>query len=176
MAVAYVDDVHLTADQPTGLNFGFETSVDNWAINNENPSYNTALANGLAISTAEASGGTHSLKADFNLGGGEFQIRLSGAQDLSSATSLTAKIKIMPGTTASFGSGLKVKLFLQSGDSWSWFDSGEITYSGSDFITATFNLSSVTNKDKIKAIGIQLLTPANSAGTATVYIDDVKQE
>ncbi|WP_239618093.1 glycosyl hydrolase [Cohnella mopanensis] len=176
-ATAYVDDVYITASQPVGMSFDFETSADSWAVNNDsNGAYNTAHATGLETTTAEASKGTHSLKADFDLGVGEFQIRHANALDLSTATAVTAKVKIVPGAGANLGSGVKLKLFLQSGDGWSWFDSGEITYAGTDFNTITFDLSSVTNKNQIKALGIQVLAPGNSSGTATVYLDDVTQQ
>ncbi|QJD86095.1 glycosyl hydrolase [Cohnella herbarum] len=176
-AVAYVDDVYISIAQPTGISFDFETAADNWAINNDGDgAYNTAQATGLEISTAEAAKGAHSLKADFNLGGGQFQLRHANALDLSAAASVTAKVKIVPGAAGSLGSGVKLKLFLQSGDGWSWFDSGEIAYAGTGFNTVTFDLSSVTNKNQIKALGIQVLTPADSTGTAAVYLDDVTQQ
>ncbi|QMV42451.1 glycosyl hydrolase [Cohnella cholangitidis] len=176
-AVAFVDDVYVTAAQPAGMSFDFETSADNWAINNDsNGAYNTAHAAGLETTAAEAAKGTHSLKADFDLGGGQFQLRHANALDLGTATAVTAKVKIVPGAAGSLGSGVKLKLFVQSGDGWSWFDSGEIACAGTDFNTVTFDLSGVTDKDKVKALGIQVLTPADSTGTATVYLDDVTQQ
>ncbi|MFC4307101.1 glycosyl hydrolase [Cohnella boryungensis] len=170
----YVDDVYVTGLQAPGVSYGFETSEEGWAINNDNGgAYNTASAAGLAITAAEAASGSHSLKADFSLGAGEFQIRRASALDLSGASALTAKVKIVAGAGSSLGSGVKAKLFVQTGAGWSWFDSGEILYTGTDFNTLAFDLSGVADKSLVQAIGIQLLVPAGSSGTAAVYLDDV---
>ncbi|RUS45120.1 glycosyl hydrolase [Cohnella sp. AR92] len=175
-STVYVDDIHLSGAEPAGMAFGFETSTEDWAINlDDSGAYNTANAGVAQVSSDAAAEGEHSLRAAFELGGGQFQIRNMVARDLSSASSIVAKVKIAADEGGSLGSGVKVKLFLQSGSGWTWADSGEIAYTGDGFAQITFDISGIATRNLTKAIGIQVLTPADSTGTAAIYLDDVKQ-
>ncbi|WEK54726.1 MAG: S-layer homology domain-containing protein [Candidatus Cohnella colombiensis] len=181
-AIAYVDDVSFTGANAAStaaskeMKTDFESSVEGWSINtDESNKYNTVLATGLAITTDEASSGTHSLKADIKLNGGEVQIRKIADADLSAQKTMSAKLKVVPTEGSKIGAdGVQVKLFLQAGSDWStWDDSGLHPVSTDDFVTVNFDISKTPNKNQVRAIGAQIVTPAGSSGSATVYIDEV---
>mgnify|MGYP002622421166 CR=1 FL=1 len=156
------------------LLYDFESSVDGWTINNDSGgAWNTAKATGPMPSTDAASSGVSSLRADFRLGGGSFELARVGDADLSGALALEAKALVRPGEGADAGSGVRAKLYVKTGDSWAWTDSGEIMLGEDGFATIRFELSNVGGLDKVRAVGIQIVTDPASKGTASVWLDEV---
>lgn len=156
------------------LLYDFESSNDGWTINNDNGgAWNTAKAKGPARSTDAASSGGSSLRADFRLGGGSFELTRVGDTDLSGALVLEAKALVLPGEGADAGSGVRAKLYVKTGDSWTWTDSGEVLLGGDGFATIRFELSNVSGLDRVRAIGVQIVTDPASKGTAAVWLDEV---
>jgi mannan endo-1,4-beta-mannosidase len=154
--------------------YDFESSDGGWTINNDNGGiWNTAKAAGPAASAEEASSGMRSLKADFELGGGSFELTRVGDADLSGALALEAKALVRPGEGADAGGGVRVKLYVKTGESWDWTDSGEKVLAGGDFATIRFDLSNVGGLEAVRAIGLQILTDPDSGGTASIWLDEV---
>jgi mannan endo-1,4-beta-mannosidase len=154
--------------------YDYESGTEEWTINNDNGgAWNTAKAAGVERTEAAAAKGKSSLKADFNLGGGSFELTRVGRLDLSEAASLSAKVKVAIASEASAGSGIRVKLFMKTGDSWAWMDSGENVLTGDGFTTIPFDIRNVSGKDFVQAIGLQVLSPDDASGTAAIYLDDV---
>ncbi len=154
--------------------YDYESGTDEWGINNDNDgAWNTAQAAGVEVTAAAAAKGKSSLKADFTLGGGSFELTRVGRLDLSEAAALSAKVKVELADDASAGSGIRVKLFMKTGDSWAWMDSGETVLSGDGFATIPFEIRNASGKDSIQAIGLQVLSPDDASGAATIYLDDV---
>jgi len=156
------------------LLYDFETSDDGWTINNDSGGiWNTAKAAGPELSTEAASSGKRSLKADFELGGGSFELTRVGDADLSGALALQAKALVRPGEGAGPGSGVRVKLYVKTGENWAWTDSGENLLTGGGFETIRFDLTKVANLEEVRAIGLQILTDPDSRGTASIWLDEV---
>ncbi|GEN55878.1 hypothetical protein GCM10012290_04880 [Halolactibacillus alkaliphilus] len=66
---------------------------------------------------------------------------------------------------------LKAKLFIKTGDAWSWSDSGEVTLVKDAFVDVIFDLSAVEDLNAVRELGIEFI--GASTGEATVYIDHV---
>ncbi|WP_341280385.1 glycosyl hydrolase [Paenibacillus sp. FSL H8-0537] len=180
-AAVYVDDVYVEGSgEPgtSGLTYDFESGAEGWAINADaSNAYNTANARDMVVSTDAASSGNSSLKAAFDLNGGEFQLRRVGALNLGTAGTLSAKFKVAVDGNGAPAGAVSVKLFLQTGGGWSWFAPNEtVSYSGDGFVTVSYDLSGVADKNNVQALGIQVFTPGGSTGTATLYLDEIKAQ
>ncbi|SFF35563.1 mannan endo-1,4-beta-mannosidase [Paenibacillus algorifonticola] len=177
-ASVYVDDVYVDGGDSgsAGVGYDFEAAEEGWAINTDGGNaYNTANARDMTVSSDEASAGSSSLKAAFDLNGGDFQLRRVGELDLGTANTLSAKFKVVADGNATLAGAVSVKLFLQTGGGWSWFASNEtVSYSGDGFVTVSYDLSGVADKNNVQALGIQVFAPSGSTGTATIYLDEVK--
>ncbi|SDE80291.1 Carbohydrate binding module (family 35), partial [Fontibacillus panacisegetis] len=166
----------------SSLVYGFEDqTLQGFAVNSTNNNqYNTALATDLTVTDAVYAGGNYSITSNFSLidGGGSFQIRRMGQMDLSGASTITAKVKIVPIDEGTSLEGVNVYLFSQSGQAWeSWTISNpETTLSAVDengFMTITLDIGSLATKNFIQTFGIQVRTPSGSTGQATIYVDEV---
>ncbi|WP_286892775.1 glycosyl hydrolase [Thermobacillus sp.] len=152
----------------------FESSDEGWTINNDSGGiWNTAGAAGPEPSTDAASSGGSSLKADFQLGGGSFELARVGDVDLSGALALEARALVRLGESADAGNGVRAKLYVKTGDSWAWTDSGEKVLDEGGFLTLRFDLSNVGGLEAVRAIGLQILTDPDSKGTASIWLDEV---
>jgi mannan endo-1,4-beta-mannosidase len=122
--------------------------------------------------TEWATSGSSSLKADVTLGsGGQFTLKYTGANNFSGKSSVTAKVKHAAWGT--FGSGLQAKLFIKTGSSWTWYESPTVNINSSSASTVTLSLSGVTNLGDVREIGILYISPSNSSGATSVYVDSV---
>ncbi|MDQ0196884.1 cellulase family glycosylhydrolase [Paenibacillus wynnii] len=115
--------------------------------------------------------GSSSLKADVNLGGGQFILNRVAAHNFSGKQSLTAKVK--HANWGTIGNGLQAKLYVKTGSGYTWYDSGAVQINSSGATTLTLNLSSVANLGDVKEVGVQFLSPANSSGSTSIYLDSV---
>src|SRR5690606_32418808 len=93
--------------------------------------------------------------------------------DLSDAAAITAQVKLALHEGADAGSGVRVKLFVKTGDSWSWTDSGETILTSGEFEIVVFELRNAAGKDAVQAIGLQVMSPDDSSGGATIFLDHV---
>ncbi|MNC39138.1 hypothetical protein D3C75_877810 [compost metagenome] len=166
----------------SSLVYGFEDlTLQGFSVNTDNNNqYNTALATDLTVTDAVYTEGKHSIKADFSLvgSGGQFQIRRLGAMDLTGASKITAKVKVVPIDEGTSLEGVNVYLFSQSGEAWEdWTisDPGTVLSAVDEngFMTIMLDIGNLTTKNLIKAFGIQVRTPSGSIGQATIYVDEV---
>lgn len=164
-AELYLNEVSLEKAVPE-VHYGFETGIDGWVTNNST----------ATVSTEVYAEGKQSLKLSIAWDGVEVNpyiaVSNEASLDLSGFSKLTAKVRIVSGH-----SDVQAKLFLKVGDNYTWVDSGAKPAVGDVFTDFTFNLSGNPNLSsddlkKIKAIGIQIVTPS-TAGTATAYIDEI---
>lgn len=154
--------------------YSFEEQLDDWAINNDNGgAWNTAKAEGPELSDEAAAHGSLSLKASLSLGGGSFELARIGDQDWRDVQAVTAKLNAVLGEGAEPGGGIRAKLFLKTGDGWAWTDSGETVLTPGMFTELKFDLSNVTGKEAVRAVGVQILSTPESSGTAAVLLDEV---
>ncbi|MCL6601547.1 MAG: glycoside hydrolase family 5 protein [Paenibacillus sp.] len=129
------------------------------------------VAGGPWSVTEWAASGSSSIKADVNLGGGQFTLTRTAAHNLSGKSSLTAKVK--HANWGTIGSGLQAKLYIKTGSGYTWYDSGAVQINSSGTTTLTLNLSGVANLGDVKEVGVQYLSPANSSGSTSIYLDSV---
>lgn len=171
----YLDDVRTlkSGANPEAIVYGFEdNTLQGFAINaDDNDKYNTALAKNLSVSDAVYAEGSYSMQADFSLNGGDFQIRRMAVTDLSSASTITLKIKVVPEGTSD-ATGVTAKLFTQSGSGWSWKSSSDTSVDVNGFTTLTMDISQIAERNLTQAIGVQIIAPA-TGGSATVYVDEI---
>ncbi|WP_339234135.1 cellulase family glycosylhydrolase [Paenibacillus sp. FSL R5-0517] len=121
--------------------------------------------------TEWSSSGSASLKADINLGGGQFTLSRGAAHDFNGKQTLMAKVK--HAGWGNFGSGLQAKLFIKTGSGYTWYDSGIVNINSSNTTTLTLNLAGVVNLHDVKEVGVQFISPVNSSGTTSIYLDSV---
>lgn len=118
-----------------------------------------------------AATGSSSLKADVTLGGGQFTLQYTGSNNFSGKSAISAKVK--HAAWGSVGSGLQAKLFIKTGSSYSWHDSGTVNINATGTTTLSLSLSGVSNLGDVREIGVQFLSPTNSSGTSAVFVDSV---
>lgn len=175
-AKLYLQEVALTAIVPE-IQYGFETDADGWELNNKKP---------VSVTTDVYAEGKQSLKLDLAWADNSFLAAAKVADlDLSTFKKLTAKVKIV-----SDHSDVQAKLFLQLRGYAVWLDSGAQAASGDGFTEFTLDFSDISTIPNISVgsdaepftladlkqanvLGVQIVTPS-TAGTATVYIDEVK--
>lgn len=138
-------------------------SVQGWTASN--------VTGGPWSVTEWATSGYSSLKADVTLGGGEFTLKYTGSNNFSGKSSLTAKVKHAAWGT--FGSGLQAKLYIKTGASYTWYDSGTVNINSSSATTLTLNLSGAANLGDVREIGVVFMSPTNSSGLTSIYLDSV---
>ncbi|MDQ8737064.1 hypothetical protein RCO25_21595 [Paenibacillus sp. LHD-38] len=122
--------------------------------------------------TEWAASGSSSLKADVTLGGGQFTLKYTGSNNFNGKSSISAKVK--HAAWGSVGSGLQAKLFIKTGSSYTWYDSGTVNINSTGASTLTLSLSGISNLGDVREIGVQFLSPTNSSGTSAVYVDSVE--
>ncbi|WP_246432065.1 cellulase family glycosylhydrolase [Paenibacillus endophyticus] len=118
-----------------------------------------------------AATGSSSLKADVTLGGGQFTLQYTGSNNFSGKSAISAKVK--HAAWGSVGSGLQAKLFIKTGSSYTWYDSGTVNINATGTSTLSLSLSGVSNLGDVREIGVQFLSPTNSSGTSAVFVDSV---
>lgn len=129
------------------------------------------VAGGPWSVTEWAASGSSSLKADVTLGGGQFYLQYAGANNFSGKSSVSVKVK--HAAWGSFGSGLQAKLFIKTGSAYTWYDSGTVNINSSGASTISLSLSGVANLGDVREVGVQFISPTNSSGSTSVYVDSV---
>ncbi|MEK0317614.1 glycosyl hydrolase [Cohnella sp. 56] len=144
------------------LLYGFENSSNGWAA--------SGVSGGPWAVTEWAASGSYSLKADINLGGGSATLYKLAAHNLSGKSALKATVK--HASWGSQGSGMRAKLYVKTGASYTWYDGGTIPISTGNTVL-TLNLSGIANPGDVRELGVQFVTASNSSGQSAVYIDNV---
>ncbi|MGO4183557.1 cellulase family glycosylhydrolase [Paenibacillus sp. TAF43_2] len=129
------------------------------------------VAGGPWSVTEWAASGSSSLKADVTLGGGQYYLQYAGANNFSGKSSVSVKVKHAAWGT--FGSGLQAKLFIKTGSAYTWYDSGSVNINSSGATTISLSLSGVANLGDVREVGVQFISPTNSSGSTSVYVDSV---
>ncbi|MRN56428.1 glycosyl hydrolase [Paenibacillus monticola] len=152
-----------------GTLFNFDDSLQDWTFGQ-----NTVGATNLANST---DGSSKVLSVDFpNFFpmDANFELNYIGNKDLSSGNILKLKVRIAAGSA-------KAKLFIKTGGSWAWADSGEFALT-TDYQWITLNLDgkdvnqNTIDKTLIQAMGLQISAPSGPSSPLTVYVDDITLE
>ncbi len=143
--------------------YNFDSNVDGWFGNN--------LARGPWSVNEWKYNGRNSLKADINLSNGkQYYLSRYVNQNLSGKSQIKAVVR--HSTWGNQGSGMGAKLYVKTGSTYRWFDGTWANINSNLAGTElTFNLSSVSNLNDVKEIGIQFTAGANSSGSASIYAD-----
>ncbi|PWV89428.1 mannan endo-1,4-beta-mannosidase [Paenibacillus cellulosilyticus] len=170
-------DLALAAALPE-VSFGFDSDTQGWT---GNAASNLTVTQDVYTDNGQDYG---VLKTAVTWPEGSPYLAISKADslDLSSFKGLTAKVKI-DSTVA----GVQAKLFIQLRNWVVWIDSGALSADGDGFVTFRIDFSNmspwvpdgaepftVDDLKSVNAIGIQIVTPSGEAGTANVYVDEVK--
>jgi outer membrane protein assembly factor BamB len=123
--------------------------------------------------TEWASSGTHSLKADVWLyDHATYYLSIIQNQNLSGNRYLKAKVR-----RSSWGhwAGFTAKIYVKTGDSWQWYDGGliNVTPDGQELV---IDLSSVSNLNYVRELGVAFETWGNCWDRASIYVDNVRLE
>jgi len=151
-----------TSSTTTAL-YSFEGSTQGWS--------GSSIAGGPWAVTEWASQGSQSLKADVTFGGGQFYLHYIGSNNFSGKSQFKATVK--HASWGSPGSGIQAKLYVKTGSGYTWFDGGTVAINGSGGTTLTLNLSGVSNLSDVREVGVQFLSPTNSSGNSSIYVDNV---
>lgn len=149
-----------SSPEPAGSLYDFENDTAGFTV-----SGNNAGASAPVVTSDEAASGVSSLASVFSLAGTDFELGKLTTLDLSAVDSISVKVKLSSGTA-------NVRLFIKTGTSWQWYDSGITAVDSSGFATLTLPLEGAADLDKVVAIGIAV-TPTSGTGNATIYMDDV---
>lgn len=143
--------------------YDFEGSTQNWT--------GTNVSGGPWSVTDWATNGSHSLKADVQLGNGsQHFLSVSNNQNLSGKSTLKATVK--HANWGSIGNGIHAKLYIKTGSSWTWYDGGPVLINTSG-TTLSLNLSSIPDLSNVHEIGVQFTGASNSSGQTALFLDHV---
>ncbi|MBD3917178.1 S-layer homology domain-containing protein [Paenibacillus sp. PR3] len=170
-------DVALAAALPE-VSFGFDSDMQGWT---GNAAGNLTVTHDV-YSNSGQDYGVLKTAVTWPEGSPYLAISKAGSLDLSSFKGLTAKVKIDSAVV-----GVQAKLFIQLRNWVVWIDSGALSADGDGFATLTIDFSNMSpyvpdgaqpftadDLKSVNAIGIQIVTPGGEAGTANVYVDEVK--
>ncbi|HYH05247.1 MAG TPA: cellulase family glycosylhydrolase [Bacillota bacterium] len=142
----------------------FESNTESWS--------GSGISGGPWVTNEWKANGMYALKADIGLGKDKyFYLFKTGAFNFAAKSKLTVVVRHAPWGT--FGTGIKAKLYVKSGSSWTWFDSGAVMVSSDNKgTTLSLNLEK-TNRSDIKEYGVQFIAAPNSKGVSAIYVDCV---
>ncbi len=171
--ITNVEEEHLDQETPRithlktpGVLYGFEAGIQSWTAQS---------VSGGPWSVSEWSvEGSKSLKAGVNLSSSSvYYLRISVNEDFSENTELEATVR--HASWGNQGSGMNAKLYVKTGSSFQWFDGGSVSINSSTSGTElSLDLTSVSNLDQIKEIGVQFSSGSGSSGSSAIYIDKVE--
>lgn len=140
--------------------YNFESGLEGWTGSN--------LSGGPWAVNEWSNNGSNSLKADINLANAA-QYYLLGAvsQNLSGKSQLKAVVR--HATWGNQGTGMIAKLYIKTGSSYTWTDSGGVSINSSTAGTVlTLNLSGISNINDVKEIGVQFIAGSNVSDRKSV--------
>jgi len=151
-------------EAPTTL-FDFESGNQGWLGVN-------VLGGPWAV-TDWANRGTKSIKADLALSNGStYVLNVPQNRNLQGKQNLAVDVKL-----ANWGNvgtqGLIAKLYIKTGNSWTWSNGEPVEIKLNQLKTLSFDLSNVTNLDQVKEVGVHFFLASGSGQTA-VYLDNVR--
>ncbi|WP_433243914.1 glycosyl hydrolase [Streptosporangium sp. CA-135522] len=156
----YLDQVSLV--RPAMPLADFESGTQEWT--------GYKVKNGPWSVTEWAAQGTHSLKADIDLGTPESYLLHRGHLDLSGYTALSATIRTAP--WGNHAGGTTAKLYVRTGDGLTWRDSGSVVV-GSDGVKLWFNLVGSSGLNDVREIGVHFAPAAGAGGQSAIYADAI---
>lgn len=170
-------DVTLNGTEPA-LRFGFDQDAEGWT----NEGGNVTVTQGVYSENGQT---WNVLKNDLSwqTDGEYIAVSKVGAIDFSAFDGIEAKVKIVSDIP-----NVQAKLFIKLRNYAIWVDSGALNADGAGFATLSIDFSSMNpyigdpneppfsaeDLKKGNAVGIQVVTPAGTAGNATLYIDEIK--
>lgn len=96
------------------------------------------------------------------------EISLTESLNLSSYNWYVARVKL-PEEVAS----VKAKLFVKTGNSWTWFDSGEFSVKESGYTDLLFPIISIENLESVQQIGIEVIGQEEEGKSTKIWLDFV---
>ncbi|GAA0290608.1 mannan endo-1,4-beta-mannosidase [Gracilibacillus halotolerans] len=149
------DDSPETEREP--ILFDFEDGHNDWSIVGGDATEPIITNDGINSS---------SLQFSFELNP-EDKIELTTASipTLFNEDEISAKLRLSAGSVIA-------KLFVKTGEDWSWYDSGDFLLKSGDVQTLTWSLENVNNVEHIQAFGFEFI-PVDGDGTALITIDDI---
>jgi beta-mannanase len=148
------------------MKYDFESDVQGFVANGQ--------SGGPWRVTEWKASGNSSLKANVSLSSGK-QISLERTSNDSFSGFQFLEVTVRTATWGNQGNGMSAKLFVKTGNSWQWFDSGSVSVGSSTTGTIlTLQLNAVANLGSIKAIGVQFTAGSGASGSSAVYIDRVR--
>ena len=142
----------------------FESNTESWS--------GSGISGGPWITNEWRVNGMYALKADIAMAKDKrFYLFKTGPINFNAKSKLTAVVRHAPWGT--FGSGLKAKLYVKSGSSWTLSAGKAVTVSsGSQGTTLSPNLDK-NNCNDIKEYGVEFIAAPNSKGMSAIYVDCV---
>jgi mannan endo-1,4-beta-mannosidase len=119
-----------------------------------------------------ASKDNYSLKADVQLNNNsQHYLSLTQNQNFSGKSQLKATVK--HADWGNLGNGINAQLYVKTGSDWKWFDGESVEINSSNGTILTLDLSSISDLNDIKEIGVQFMGSSKSSGQTAVYVDNV---
>ncbi|PXW92223.1 mannan endo-1,4-beta-mannosidase [Streptohalobacillus salinus] len=100
---------------------------------------------------------------------GKTEVKRSG-MDLTKYNYLVGRVKLVADTTLPQNI-LQGKLFVKTGDDWTWHDSGATALVQDGYVDVVFDLTSINQKDTVRELGFEF--SGSGEGVAEVMIDQV---
>lgn len=144
--------------------YDFESGVDGWTASN--------VDSGPWAVTGWSADGSKALKANVTFAASKkMTLKVNPALNLSGKTQLKATVK--HASWGDPGTGVTAKLYMKTGSGWQWFGGSAKTINGTSGTQLVMDLSSVSNLDQVKEIGVQFFSPSGSSGGSAIFVDKV---
>ncbi|MFN7250401.1 MAG: glycoside hydrolase family 5 protein [Anaerobacillus sp.] len=146
--------------------YSFEGGTQGWT--------GASVSGGPWSVTEWSSHGSRSLKADVVLqGNSKHALRLIETMNLSNRSTLSATVR--HANWGNGGSGMRARVYVKTGSSWTWYDGGYVNIS-QNATDISINLSSIPNLSQVREIGVEFIAAENSNGNTSIYVDNVRVE
>lgn len=152
--------------------YDFEAGLQGWTVVKESNDDWSKKYIDCILSSEWSASGQQSAKGNFQFAEGySFYMLTNDCESLEGKSSITATVK------ATENGKVKAKLYLKTGDGWSWFDAGmahiEVLETGSEIFIPLEGLTSPVN---VKEIGIQFIPDNDPIASCVLYVDKVTIE
>ena len=187
--VLYVDHIELarpdfpdpsdivTRPDPGDLMYDFEEEeegdLQGWNIDEGSDASN------IGVTDVWSSYGDYALVADFDMDGESeaiVEVEFGESSDFSAYTHISA---IAHHSADGDPDGMMAKLFVKTGDDWTWHDHEAIEFemneeeeNGGHILL--FELNGVEDLADVRALGVQFLSGSDASGTTQIYLDEIR--
>lgn len=143
--------------------YDFENSTEGWN--------GVSIVGGPWAVTEWQSNGGYSLKADVEQASNQkFSLNIREENDFSEKSYLRARVR--HAQWGNPGSGMTAKIYVKTGDNWSWYDGGETQITADKEGTVlSLNLTDAASLNKVKEVGVEFSCGNDASGKSAVYID-----